>query len=157
MPPAWGPAVWFSGSNQHVGGTLTTISPTNPLIRWPELAKSSLGEADGEAEQRGMGHRTVRVNQGTRKLQSLDQHTNVRDRAEHCVAKTQSPIWIWVWSHDTYLNICKQSGTIRGPDKLALWDYFFLIKIWCYSSSEKSYGFLWQDMTQCSEAIKSNP
>lgn len=33
-------------------GTLTTISPTNPLIRWPELAKSNLGEADGGAEQR---------------------------------------------------------------------------------------------------------
>lgn len=33
-------------------GTLTTISPTNPLIRWPELAKSNLREADGEAQER---------------------------------------------------------------------------------------------------------
>lgn len=32
-------------------GTLTTISPTNPLIRWPELAKSNLREADGEAQE----------------------------------------------------------------------------------------------------------
>lgn len=34
------------------GDTLTTVSPTNPLIRWPELARSNLGEADGGTEQR---------------------------------------------------------------------------------------------------------
>ena len=67
-------------------GTLTTISPTNPLIRWPELAKSNLEEADGGAEERrregggrrGKGHRAVRVNQGTRKLRSLDHHPEDR-------------------------------------------------------------------------------
>lgn len=67
-------------------GTLTTISPTNPLIRWPELAKSNLGEADGGAERsnretggrRGRGHHSVRVNQGTHKLPSLEHHPNDR-------------------------------------------------------------------------------
>lgn len=68
-------------------GTLTTISPTNPLIRWPELAKSNLREADGEAEQRrrrrkvnggwrGRGHCTVRVNQGTHEPLPSDHHPN---------------------------------------------------------------------------------
>lgn len=42
-----GGGVWGSG-----GGTLTTVRPTNPLIRWPELARSNLGEADGGTEQR---------------------------------------------------------------------------------------------------------
>ena len=76
-------------------GTLTTISPTNPLIRWPELAKSNLGKADGGEEQRrketggwkSRGHYSVRVNKGTRKLPSLDHHPNDRDRVDCCVAK----------------------------------------------------------------------
>lgn len=79
-------------------GTVTTISPTNPLIRWPELAKSNLGGADegqcsgGEKREGGggRGHRSVRVNQGTRKLPSLDCHRNARGSVDCCVAKTQS-------------------------------------------------------------------
>lgn len=86
-------------------GTLTTISPTNPLIRWPELAKSNLGEADGGAEQRRRGERerrareegggrrghcAVRVNQGTRKLLSLDHHPNDSGWVDCWAAKTHT-------------------------------------------------------------------
>lgn len=103
-------------------GTLTTISPSNPLIRWPELAKSNLGEADGGAEQRRRlrggrrcrEHSTVRVNQGTHELLSLDHRHNDRGWVDCYAAKTHTHTkkhahtkgyYIYTWTTTAGINM----------------------------------------------------
>lgn len=52
--PPHSPGVCFNGSGQHVGRRRQPSALLNPLIRWPELAKSNLGEA-ARGQGRGAG------------------------------------------------------------------------------------------------------